>query len=189
MAKVEQKDYSRKPVAGSGPSRKLGGIREGPGLLDPGPFPFVLCAATGRTCGPGGRRLPSERPRPARTATPRCYRPTAAVPSSPPSEREPGLEREQGLEPGPGQPSAAGAQELERPSAARAHTEPWRLRHRPWRLCTHPYTPSRRWHHQPWPPWPWRRQRPPARPAPGRARRPTEPPPPPSPPASSASSI
>src|SRR5215208_2075295 len=97
--------------------------QEEPGLLDPGPFPFVLCAATERTCGPGGRRLPTERPRPARTATPRCYRPTAAVPSSPPSEREPGLEREPGWE--PGQPSAAGAQARERPWAARAHPGRW----------------------------------------------------------------
>src|SRR5215216_2571980 len=102
-----------------------------PGLLDPSPFPFVLRAATERTCGPGGHRLPTERPRPARTATPRCYRPTAAVPSSPPSEREPEPGLEPGLEPGPGQPSAAGAQERERPWAARAHTGPWQQLLRP----------------------------------------------------------
>src|SRR5918993_2685978 len=78
------------------------------GAVRPRPFPFVLRAATERTCGPGGHRLPTERPRPARTATPRCYRPTAAVPSSPPLEREPEPGLEPGMEPGPGQPSAAG---------------------------------------------------------------------------------
>jgi hypothetical protein len=62
------------------------------GKYTSGPFPFGLCA-TGRTCGPGGRRLLAEPPLRARTTPPHCYRPPAAVPSSPPSEQEPELER------------------------------------------------------------------------------------------------
>src|SRR5215212_5938130 len=120
-------------VSGKYYSWKLRGkedIKRAGAFSNPGPFPFVLCAATGRTCGPGGRRLPTQRPRPARTATPRCYRPTAAVPSSPPP-----LEREPGREPGPGQePQRAGAAQPEQPSAAGAeepYTGPWPQHHRP----------------------------------------------------------
>src|SRR5918995_3069342 len=79
-----------------------------------------------------------------------------------------------------GQPSAEAAAEA-------AHTEPWPLPHRPWRLCTRPYTRPLRWHRRPWPPWPWHQPQPPARPGPEPVRRPAWPPPA-SPPASSTSS-
>src|SRR5215204_2019515 len=128
------------------------------------------------------RNLRATRP----PATNRAPAPSAnreAAPSPEP-EREPhraeAAEQHRAGAAEPEQPSAAGAAGAER-------TGPWPQLLRPAPLLPHPYTRPRPSRHQPWPPWPWRRQRPPARPGPGRARRPAAPPPA-SPPASSTSS-
>ena len=95
----------------------------------------VFIATTELTCGPRVHHRPAARLRRAPTATPRCYRLTAAVPWEQAPEQEPeqepgqeqpselGPERAVGAEQEPGQPS--GAAERERPWAARARTGPW----------------------------------------------------------------